>query len=871
MRFFYTFVLLFGLGFAFHFLNAQSKGAIRGNLTNRKTGQIINTGKLTLIPTGRKKAQKLETQPTENGTFIFREVPEGVYDLEYKQTGVYKTQRLVGLYVKDAGQKLAYFRLNDALIGEDTTAVELIQTYASLQAAKEKEVKTASLSADKLVDAPATVYLVTQEDIAEQGLQYLNDVLELIPGIEIQEKAHYYSNNIHTVRGVQGTKKFILLLDGVRISSFVASLSLYNKNIFIGNAAQIEIVLGAASALYGADALTGVINIISQRPENTSLSVSQQVGRFGTQSYDVHATLKTKNVSFLLNAAHYRSQDAPLPKFYPQDPSYDWYLNHYSKTGAMPLQGAEDSVILPIYPYQTPISAYWINFLAAGKKWEIGGQFNSEKMSGSFGYPSEYASFSPKDFFTLNGANIFGKYYFSNKSNTLSIQSLLNFNYNELSPKSSSTNAFGTFEKVYYYGFDRTFQTNHNLEYQLSKNQKLQAGLGFNYTDALPTHFNIFPQPFTRGNLSQQFANQYYVGSNDTLDNGQAVSLAKTNLKIANQYNIGVFVQHKIALQNKLFITSGLRLDYIRQEASILRPTAKIGIVYTPTNSLNIRANFGTAFLAPALDYVYVDYVAAVPVTDTNTNTVSSYSIPYAFIGNNKLKEEQMYNGELGVSYSKNNLFLSAVGFASQINNFISSKSFSQPEIDEFNAKGGISGYPVEYIDQYTNQGKLLSYGGSAQAEYREKFGKNQSLEIRLNANYAYTNGYLSTPSKEILALPYTAQHTLKAGFTISYKKLSANVRAIYRSSTPNGGLLNESTGRIDQLNNKAYYLLNTYISYRIEQPKYSNWYADIFVRVRNLTDNRYYQPTINYLDAMGLSPQDPLRWSVGLKFFMIK
>ena len=101
----FSFVLLFLLT-----TETTAQGTIRGTLRDRASNQPVGVGKLTLINKERRRAKKLEIIPNENGTFIFTEVEQGVYDLLYEAQG-FVSQRVLGLYIKDKGEKLAYLKL----------------------------------------------------------------------------------------------------------------------------------------------------------------------------------------------------------------------------------------------------------------------------------------------------------------------------------------------------------------------------------------------------------------------------------------------------------------------------------------------------------------------------------------------------------------------------------------------------------------------------------------------------------------------------------------------------------------------------------------------------------------------------------------
>src|SRR5688572_27783836 len=126
------------------------------------------------------------------------------------------------------------------------------------------KVTTASRAAQELGLTPATVLLVTKEQIKIRGYQSLLDVLLDLPDVKVDDKMYSGMRNSLTVRGTQGTEKLVILLDGITISTPSGEALPVMENYPVHMADQIEIVFGPASALYGANAVSGVINIISK-------------------------------------------------------------------------------------------------------------------------------------------------------------------------------------------------------------------------------------------------------------------------------------------------------------------------------------------------------------------------------------------------------------------------------------------------------------------------------------------------------------------------------------------------------------------------------------------------------------------------------
>ena len=128
-------------------------------------------------------------------------------------------------------------------------------------------VTTATRTNQKVTDAPATMIVVSRQQIMERGYNNLLDLLEDLPGIDVQNKNSQEMYNMTVIRGNWGSHKFIIMKDGYRISSPTAEIIPIGENFPLYDIRQVEVIFGPASALYGADAFTGVINLITQDAE----------------------------------------------------------------------------------------------------------------------------------------------------------------------------------------------------------------------------------------------------------------------------------------------------------------------------------------------------------------------------------------------------------------------------------------------------------------------------------------------------------------------------------------------------------------------------------------------------------------------------
>ncbi len=127
-------------------------------------------------------------------------------------------------------------------------------------------VSIASGSRQPISRAPSVATVVTAEDIAAIGAADLDEVLETVPGLHVSRTPIGY-NPIYTIRGIntQYNPQVLMLVNGIPITgAFFGNRSQIWGGMPVENIARIEVIRGPGSALYGADAFSGVINIITK-------------------------------------------------------------------------------------------------------------------------------------------------------------------------------------------------------------------------------------------------------------------------------------------------------------------------------------------------------------------------------------------------------------------------------------------------------------------------------------------------------------------------------------------------------------------------------------------------------------------------------
>lgn len=184
----------------------------------------------------------------------------------------------------------------------------------SLEQLGDIQVTTASKEPEKIWQTPAAIYVITQADIRRSGATSIPEVLRLVPGVEVAR-----IDSDHWAVGVRGfggefSKSLLVLIDGRSVySPLFAGVYWQVQNTLFEDIDRIEVIRGPGGTIWGANAVNGIINIITKNSKDThggfsSLgggNVDQAIGeaRFGDTSgngfdYRVYAKGFTRGPEF---------------------------------------------------------------------------------------------------------------------------------------------------------------------------------------------------------------------------------------------------------------------------------------------------------------------------------------------------------------------------------------------------------------------------------------------------------------------------------------------------------------------------------------------------------------------------------------------
>jgi outer membrane receptor for ferrienterochelin and colicins len=214
------------------------------------------------------------------------------------------------------------------------------------------QITSVSKKAENLLKVPATVTVITQNDILKRGYKDLTQMLNDIPGFDVI-RGNGPSYVTFYQRGYRSTSndRSILLVDGVEENDLNSDNIPISRQYALSDIERVEVISGPASTMYGANAFMGVINVITKKflekdmPEGKKVSVSGngqiRYGSLNTKVLDGVVTVRTKDIAVSVTSRYFSSNELDYSK-YPEwnyDPrTADNYPNQQNINGAAAAQ-----------------------------------------------------------------------------------------------------------------------------------------------------------------------------------------------------------------------------------------------------------------------------------------------------------------------------------------------------------------------------------------------------------------------------------------------------------------------------------------------------------------------------------------------------
>lgn len=692
--------------------------------------------------------------------------------------------------------------------------------------AEKSIVTTASLLPETREMAAATVRVITRDEIRARGYRHLADLLRDLPGADAIDHFYAEPKNQVVIRGIGGNNKFLILLNGVRIGPPTGEpIVPVHENYPLYHARRVEILYGPASAIYGADAFAGVINIITDAADAPTARAHVDGGEFDTRRASLFASGRLAPWARLSVGAHgFETDGADLADAYPDR----FVLEDLVTFSGEVVARTEER---PGYTGAHSAHSAWAQ-LDLGERLSLGFQHTVMRNRMNEGDLPNVTSYAPDIENISHQLTLYGIHRAEHTPRVRS-ETLFGYTRYEQDPESRFNNIFSDFRDAYKYSLgERIF-----LEPRLSLEHDVHittAGLVLEYFHAIP-HTPDLSQPYDPDRSAAE-QNLYYPGSDETLP---------VRIFERTYHNLGGYVQCRSEWSDQWATLLGLRGDYNSEYEGMLNP--RVGAIYKPDNKQVWKLLYGHAYLAPS-PYLRYNHFGAF----ADRLPDGRYQSYFFRVPNPDLDPEQLRAIELSYQFEPaRHLRIGASAFYNQVQDLILFAPTPEP-ISDF-----IPNAVIDFTVQEQNIGELNTYGLELTADHSLYVG---ATRIDWWISYTTLDGTLENERTGLdIPAPFTAHHNVKAGTTIRAGRLM--VTPSLRWNSGQHGFVSEPDDPNRGREAESAVILDLYAELQSRSGDHA-----VFVRVLNALDAEHYGGGLSGLTTFYETPQDP-RWiSAGIR-----
>ncbi|HEY0433313.1 MAG TPA: TonB-dependent receptor, partial [Chitinophagaceae bacterium] len=455
----------------------------------------------------------------------------------------------------------------------------------SLEELMDIKVVSASGYLQTTAEAPSTITVITARQIEERGYQQLEDALRDVPGIDMIH-INGYAPTLFYFRGMYGAEntRALLMIDGVVENNILGSNDLAGPAYSLQNVERIEIVWGPLSALYGANAFGGVINMITKKGADINgLHVKAGFGSFNTRFVEVNTGLRKGSWEFSAAATLFNSDG---PRFENRDPNYtgSYFHDVNSFQGTVSFYGKRSKTTFNYRSFKTPMG--WGTYSNSPTVYlRLPPQGNQN--AGIIGviqreFRGEQSGLDLSNLHTMYLQNDFSI------SDKLALQTRVTYRETGIGDQSYIyvTTDGRKLIRVPIATFSNRVIGDAGITYKIDQHQNLSAGLQY-------IQDNV--EAGSRG-VTFDINTIYLVDGRDTVVNLNSTFLPR---KFDVRTTYGGYLQYQVntTLLNKTSFTAGIRYDHNSYFGGATSP--RLTIVNQPTDKLTFKLQYGRAFRAP--------------------------------------------------------------------------------------------------------------------------------------------------------------------------------------------------------------------------------------------------------------------------------
>lgn len=445
------------------------------------------------------------------------------------------------------------------------------------------EITTAGKQAEKISEIPASVVVVTREDIEKYGYQSLSEILQNIPGLYVHND--WYSEKF----GVRGfwteteNRNVIVLVNGIsQVDDLYSGMPLEHAAVAVESIDRIEVVRGPMSVIYGTGAFFGVINIITNQVEENKPGslVSVSYGSEKTAKVAARFAQKSGDFQYVLNASFMNTDGLDVP-----------YLD-ITDAGTL----ADSGVVATSTKKTMEYDRKYFNLSGNFKDFYFDASYLDARQETPFFYPAVTDS-SEKLFRVMR----------------------LGFGYKKnLSEKLSIDGKFTYFQTRHYYIYNMLWPNFYGWEDDGSNAFKAELNMFWNpnpkFNVTLGVTYNKVMEVFEKYNIPGFELYNFDLGAGDGAKMINQALFFQANYKLSDKFKIVAGARFEQVPDYDLFITLGntdtTGLDPAFGTYELLKSTysqnqiefiPRLALIYSPNENHVLKFLYGKAINRPSL------------------------------------------------------------------------------------------------------------------------------------------------------------------------------------------------------------------------------------------------------------------------------
>lgn len=512
---------------------------------------------------------------------------------------------------------LSWHSFTFAAVDQDQIAVKDL-TDLSIEELLQVKITTVATGTQQVATfAPANTTTITAEDIEVMAATNIDEALEMVPGLHVARNSMSLYNPIYTLGGIASTynPEALVLLNGIPINTLYTGgriLMGYGNGIPSSAIARVEVIRGPGSALYGADALSGVINIITK----TNSDIEGTITGMRLGSFD-------KKEAWLLHGDSYQGWNIGLTLNYNETQGQNEIVaedaqTQYDKLFNTHVSHAPSSISLPHRDWDIDLNLeknHWKFHTFFQKRYNVG-----LGAGGAQSLDDEARTSSNRLYTDLT--------YDNNIAENWTL--LVKASYSDISYSTKRDFILypdGAFGGAYPYGMrgatgvsERQTYFDAAINYGGFKNHQIRLGTGYRFNEIYKvTHkANFGIDPRTGQTIPP------------TVELTDISGTSAAFLPTGDRSNWNVFIQDIWTLNDKWEMTYGGRYDKYSDFGSTFNP--RLALVWKTTSEFTTKFLYGKAFRAPSFQELYqVNNPVALGNVNLKPEQIQTYEVAFDY------------------------------------------------------------------------------------------------------------------------------------------------------------------------------------------------------------------------------------------------